>query len=144
MLRMSLIVIAFLLELQTSSIYADPSNPPRLSVLTYNIHHGQGTDGHFDCPRLARVILDLEPDVVALQEVDRKTTRASGVDQAAHLAELTKMQYAYGCTMHNAGGEYGEVILSRFPIEQVWVHSLPYPFGQEPRTAIAEKSNTFQ
>ncbi len=29
---------------------------PQLRVLTYNIHHGEGTDGKFDLPRLARII----------------------------------------------------------------------------------------
>ena len=53
---------------------------PLLRVLTYNIHHGEGTDGVFDYQRLARVINELEPDVVALQEVDNKTRRAAGVD----------------------------------------------------------------
>ena len=66
--------------------------PPRLRVLTYNIHHGEGTDGKFDYERLARVINGLKPDVAALQEVDRNTRRANGVDQAALLAKLTGMR----------------------------------------------------
>ncbi|MEX1223844.1 MAG: endonuclease, partial [Pirellulales bacterium] len=61
----------------------------RLRVLTCNIHHGEGTDGEFDLPRLAKVITDARPDLVALQEVDNKTRRADGVDQAAKLGELT-------------------------------------------------------
>ncbi|MCP4450874.1 MAG: hypothetical protein GY809_05390, partial [Planctomycetes bacterium] len=54
---------------------------PTLRVLTYNIHHAQGTDGKFDYQRLAAIINRVKPDVVALQEVDRKTQRAAGVDQ---------------------------------------------------------------
>ena len=50
-------------------------------VLTYNIHHGEGMDGKIDLERIAAVIKRLEPDVVALQEVDVKTTRSQGVDQ---------------------------------------------------------------
>ena len=53
----------------------------QLRVLTYNIHHGEAMDGEFDYERLAKVITDLEPDVVALQEVDRGTRRADGIDQ---------------------------------------------------------------
>ncbi len=55
----------------------------QLRILTYNIHHGEGTDGRFDLARIAGVINGQRPDLVALQEVDRRTTRASGVDQAA-------------------------------------------------------------
>ena len=34
------------------------------------------------------------------------------------------------------GGQYGDAILSRFPIEKVLVHPLPYQFEQEPRAAV--------
>lgn len=67
-----------------------------LRVLTYNIHHGEGTDGKFDLDRIAKLISAQEPDLVALQEIDVKTARASGVDQAAKLAKLTGMHYAFG------------------------------------------------
>ena len=60
-----------------------------LRVLSYNIHHGRGTDGAIDLPRIARVIAATRPDLVALQEVDRGTGRANGVDQADALGELT-------------------------------------------------------
>src|SRR6202165_2432600 len=50
--------------------------PTTLRVLTYNIHHGEGTDGRFDVPRLAEVIKSVRPDLVALQEVDEGTERA--------------------------------------------------------------------
>ena len=65
-----------------ASASARSEDPPRLRVLTYNIHHGQGTDGKFDYARLAEIIVKLRPDLVALQEVDRGTRRASGLDQA--------------------------------------------------------------
>ena len=110
--------------------------PPRLRVLTYNIHHGEGTDGKFDYERLARVITGLKPDVVALQEVDRNTRRANGVDQAALLAKLTGMRSAFANALTYQGGEYGEAILSRFPMDQVRANHLPFRLGQEPRTAL--------
>lgn len=61
----------------------DPSVPATLRVLTYNIHHGEGTDGRFDLSRTAGLIATAEPDLVALQEVDQGTDRAGGVDQVA-------------------------------------------------------------
>ncbi len=110
-----------------------------LRVLTYNIHHGEGTDGVFDYQRLANVINDLAPDVVALQEVDNKTARASGVDQTLRLAQLTGLHGVFGNAMDYSGGEYGEAILSRFPIAEYRAHPLPFTEGREPRTALAAR-----
>ncbi len=110
--------------------------PQTLRVLTYNIHHGQGTDEVFDLERLARVINDLSPDIVALQEVDKNTDRASGVDQAAALGKLCKMHHAFGQAMPYQNGQYGEAILSRFPIAKTLTHPLPYNTGQEPRASL--------
>jgi len=115
---------------------APAQDAPRLRVLTYNIHHGEAMDGRFDYERLARVINDLKPDVVALQEVDRGTRRSAGVDQAALLAKLTGLQSAFGNALYFQGGEYGDAILSRFPLDQVKAHHLPFRPGQEPRTAL--------
>lgn len=109
---------------------------PTLRVLTYNIHHGRAMDGKFDYERLAKTIANLKPDVVALQEVDNKTERASGVDQAKKLGELLKMNHAFGNALYYSGGQYGEGVLSRFPIKDVKAHHLPYAFGNEPRTAL--------
>lgn len=113
-----------------------PQSPRTLRVLTYNIHHGEGTDKVFDYERLAGVIKKLKPDIVALQEVDFGTERASGVDQAKRLAKLCRMHYAFGQAMPHQGGQYGEAILSRFPIQKTFVHPLPYFLEREPRAAI--------
>ena len=111
----------------------------RLRVLTYNIHHGEGTDGRFDYERLAGVITDLNPDVVALHEVDRKTRRARGIDQPALMEKLTGMKSVFGRSFHYSGGEYGNAVLSRLPVDNVQTHYLPFRFGQEPRAAVAAR-----
>jgi len=124
-----------ILTISLGTLAADTS-PPTLRVLTYNIHHGQGTDGKFDYVRLANIITRVKPDIVALQEVDRKTQRASGIDQSAHLAELTGMTSVYGKAMDFSGGEYGQAILSRFPIVESTVHTLSPKSGYEPRIML--------
>jgi len=111
-------------------------SPGTLRVLTYNIHHGEGMDKRFDYRRLAKVIRSLSPDIVALQEVDVGTERASGVDQAAILGKLCRMRHVFGQAMPYQDGRYGEAILSRFPIQKVAINPLPYQVGQEPRAAI--------
>ena len=106
-------------------------------VLSYNIHHGEGTDGVCDLQRLADVILDSNADLVALQEVDVKTDRAGGVDQAAELARLTGMHYAFGRAIHFSNGEYGDAVLSRWPIEVQERLPLPAAPNHEKRVAVA-------
>ena len=59
--------------------------PIRLRVLCYNIHHAEGVDGKLDLPRIARIILSVKPDLVALQEVDQNTKRTGQGEQAAEL-----------------------------------------------------------
>ncbi|HIL68991.1 MAG TPA: endonuclease [Verrucomicrobia bacterium] len=133
----ALLVLLNTLSYVMSSASAQEPGKPKLRGLTYNIHHGQGTDGKFDYERLARIIIDLKPDIVALQEVDRGTRRADGVDQAEKLAQLTGMKAYFGNAMHFSGGEYGEAILSRFPVKNVKSFRLPFRFGLESRAAIS-------
>jgi endonuclease/exonuclease/phosphatase family metal-dependent hydrolase len=109
---------------------------PRLRVLSYNIHHGEGTDGKIDLPRLATVIRAAEPDLVALQEVDDKTQRAGGVDQTAELVRLAGLHGRFGKQIDYEGGGYGQAILSKFPISDLKIHRLPGMPEREQRMAI--------
>jgi len=111
--------------------------PVRLRVLCYNIHHAAGVDGKLDVPRIARVIQSVKPDLVALQEVDRNTTRTGKVDQAAELARLTKMHHVFGANIAFQGGQYGNDILSRFPITEHRNHLLPNVEAGEQRGVLA-------
>ncbi len=114
---------------------AEASEATLLRLLAYNIHHGEGTDGKLDLPRIAQIITQLEPDLVALQEVDKKVQRTNRVDQVKKLAQLTDMQAAFGKFMDYQGGQYGMAILSKYPIQQFTNHALPP--GPEPRSALA-------
>jgi len=107
-----------------------------LRVLTYNIHHGEGTDGVLDLERIAGVIKGASPDLVALQEVDVGAERTGGVDQAGELGRLTGMQQAFAPFMEFQGGRYGLAILSKHPIEEMRVIELPAG-KHEPRAALA-------
>src|SRR5690242_8494338 len=87
---------------------ADPAGPAALRVLSYNIHHGEGTDGKLDLDRIAAVIKAQKPDLVAVQEVDRNTKRTNQVDQAAVLGKLTGLHAAFARAIDLQGGEYGQ------------------------------------
>ncbi|MGH9142323.1 MAG: endonuclease/exonuclease/phosphatase family protein [Vicinamibacterales bacterium] len=110
--------------------------PLTLRVLTYNIHHGEGTDGRLDLSRLATVMTSVHPDLVALQEVDEGTERTSGVNELDELAHLTSLHPAFGKSMDYRGGEYGVAVLSRWPVLQTRNDPLPNLADREPRTAL--------
>jgi endonuclease/exonuclease/phosphatase family metal-dependent hydrolase len=109
---------------------------PSVRVLCYNIHHGEGTDGKVDLPRLARVIRAADPDLVALQEVDHKTRRTGGVDQTSELARLTGLFGRFAKAIDYDGGEYGQAILSRFPLDRSAIYTLPGDPPREQRIAF--------
>ena len=109
------VLICVLAVLPASVAWAEL--PDEIRVLTYNIHHGEGVDGKFDLPRIADVIKLASPDLVALQEVDQGTARASGVDQPAELARLTGMKVVFGRNIDFQGGGYGTAVLSRLPVK---------------------------
>jgi endonuclease/exonuclease/phosphatase family metal-dependent hydrolase len=105
-------------------------------LLSYNIHHGEGVDGKLDLERIAGVIRAVEPDLVALQEVDRKVKRSDAVDQPAELARLTKMQVVFGANIELQGGHYGNAVLSRLPIVRHKNHLLPNVEASEQRGVL--------
>ena len=111
-----------------------------LRVLSWNIHHGEGADGKVNLDRIASAIQAQEPDVVMLQEVDNRCRRSGSVDQPAELARLTGMHQVFGKAMDFEDGEYGQMILSRFPLSDLRIHRLP---GEgEPRIAISAVADT--
>ncbi len=132
---MNRILSSFLLLLMAWNPGSEPV-PLTLRVLTYNIHHGEGTDGRVDLSRLAGVVTSVHPDLVALQEVDARTERTSGVDELAELARLTDLHPAFGKTMDYGGGEYGVAVLSRWPLVAAHNDPLPNLPDHEPRTAL--------
>lgn len=111
---------------------ADP-----LRVVSYNIKRGLGNDGVTDLDRTAEVLKKLKPDFVGLQEVDEKTRRSGGSDQAVQLGQKLGMHHAFAPFMDYDGGRYGLAVLSRYPIQKATIVKLPV--GNEPRVALAAK-----
>lgn len=110
-----------------------------LTFATYNIHHGEGTDGKLDLERIAKLLQPV--DIIALQEVDRHFgARSQYVDQARWLAERLGYHYVYAANLDFEAEEgraerrqYGVALLSRFPIESNSNHLLPKLPGSEQR-----------
>jgi endonuclease/exonuclease/phosphatase family metal-dependent hydrolase len=96
-----------------------------LRIVTYNIHHGRGMDGKLDLNRIAEVIRKEKPEFVALQEVDVNVARSGKINEVKKLADLLGMHDAFGKTIDLQGGQYGNAVLSKFPIDKTSVHKLP-------------------
>jgi len=114
----------------------EPKSPARVTVLTYNIYHGEDANGNSNLDAVAGIINSLAPDLVALQEVDNKTTRVKGLDLTTELSQRTGMQGVFGKAMDYAGGGYGEAVLSRHPILSTKNNPLPHTPEAEPRAAL--------
>jgi len=106
-------------------------------VLSFNIYHGEtvNAEKQFDLDLLAKVINDVNPDLVALQEVDFKTERAMNYDLVTELGQRTKMAPIFGKAMSYNGGEYGEGVLSKYSFLSTKNHALVSGEGKEPRAA---------
>ncbi|WP_165066640.1 endonuclease/exonuclease/phosphatase family protein [Paludisphaera rhizosphaerae] len=131
-----LVLAACLLTLPSSATAAEPV---RLRILSYNIHHGEGMDGKLDLERLAGVIKSVNPDVVALQEVDKGVSRTKGVDEPGELGRLTGMTPVFVRNIVFQGGDYGNAVLSRLPIT-TWrnVHVPSHYVGEQRGALVLE------
>ena len=105
----------------------------RMRVASYNIHRGVGRDGRYEPGRILRVLLEMEADIVALQEVDLLGPDA--VQILPWLATKTKMTAVAGPVLSRAEGDYGNALLTRFSVRQVrrWDLSIG---RHEPRGAL--------
>jgi endonuclease/exonuclease/phosphatase family metal-dependent hydrolase len=139
-----------MLMILPTSAAADPSGAARparrLTVMTYNIHHGAGVDGVLDLERIAVLIEKSGADVIGLQEADRHwSARSNWVDQPAWFAQRLQMHYAYAANLDlpplNPGEprrQYGTAILTRYPIKDFTNTLLPlYPTGEQRGLAVA-------
>lgn len=101
-----------------------------LKIATWNIHMGIGLDQQRDLARTAEVILQMEPELIGLQEVDNHV-KTSGSDLET-LGQLTGLEVVAGPTMERSEGDYGNALLTRLPILKVERHALSVK-DQEPR-----------
>lgn len=105
-----------------------------LSVASYNIHKGVGTDRRRDLARTAAVIAEIGADILAVQEADTRFGNRKG------LLDLDRIRRDLGLIavpMNDVGdahGWHGNLLLVRNALVEE-VHQLILP-GLEPRGAL--------
>lgn len=111
----SIIIIAASMQVWAgdSPAYYRASKKNILRILTYNVRNGLGQDNKYDYERVAAVIRAVDPDVVAVQELDSVTIRNNGVDVLSVLSKKTHRHGVYGASIAFQGGKYGIGILSK-------------------------------
>ena len=90
---------------------------PLLRIVTYNIHKCRGMDRRVRPDRIVKVLRELRPDIVALQEVVSLEGASREQDQARFVAEELGFHFVFGENRRHQGGRYGNVVLTRFPIQ---------------------------
>jgi endonuclease/exonuclease/phosphatase family metal-dependent hydrolase len=110
-----------------------------LRIMTYNVHRCRGRDRRWSPERIAEVIAECRPDVVALQELDVGRVRSGSVDQAELIARALNMDVQFFAALQIMEERYGDAILSRLPSRLIKTGALPalrgVP-GLEPRGAL--------
>lgn len=108
-----------------------------MRLITWNIQWGRGCDGRVDLARIARVLRETaDADVICLQEVAINfpaLAGSGGEDQVAMLSAAFPGHSAHfgaGTDVPDGRGgrsRFGNLVLSRLPVLQVWRHLLPWP-----------------
>ncbi len=87
-----------------------------LRVATYNVHKCKGMDGRVRPERVARVLQEVNADIIALQEVHCVENHRPESDQARFLADSLGMQHFHAEARRLHGGTYGNALLTRMPV----------------------------
>ncbi len=117
----------------------------RLRVATYNVHGCVGMDGQRSEGRIAEVIASMPADIVGLQELDLGRTRSAHADQAALIARQLGWKYHFHPAMRSGDEQYGNAIVSRFPIALKRAAEMPGAapwYCREQRSAIWMQADT--
>lgn len=107
-----------------------------MRIVSWNIQWGRGADGRVDLSRTIGVLSELDADVICLQEVAVGMSGLPGGVSENGLQRLCEglpgHAAFYGPAVDVAGcgggrAQFGNLILSRLPVGQVWRHLLPWP-----------------
>jgi len=106
-----------------------------MRVATYNVHKCRGLDGRVRPERIVRVLREINADIVALQEVVCMEGETRKDHQARYIAEELGLHVELGENRRHKGAAYGNVLLSRFPIQHARNYDISIS-GREPRGCL--------
>lgn len=102
------------------------------SICSWNVHNLNDGASVLEAGEL---IKNVGADVVCLQEVDCGTERVGGRDIPLELAKAAGYPYYfYAPAMRYKGGEYGSVLLSKYPLIDAFNRKLTVIHKHEPRS----------
>lgn len=105
-------------------------------IATFNLHHAAPPGRPYTGRGLKAAVQQLDVDLLALQEVDRRVSRSRFSDQAAIVSRATGLHPVFvSARPLGPFGRYGIALLSAEPASAIEVVRLP-SFGMEPRVAI--------
>ncbi|MGZ3272663.1 MAG: endonuclease/exonuclease/phosphatase family protein [Caulobacteraceae bacterium] len=106
--------------------------------MTWNVHRCVGVDRRLDVGRVAAVIAQQKPDIVALQELDVCRPRTGAVDQAHAIAQRLGMSFHFHAAFTVEEERYGDAVLTAAPHRVLKAGGLPTLRirGLEPRGAL--------
>ena len=104
-----------------------------LRIMTWNVHGTFALNPKFDLAGAIALVRKWSPDIVALQEID---SRGGGADPFAVLEQAIGGHSVGARSIVTTDGDYGQMLISRFP----WaappeIHDISYQ-EREPRRAI--------
>ncbi|MCE5245190.1 MAG: endonuclease/exonuclease/phosphatase family protein [Syntrophobacteraceae bacterium] len=106
-----------------------------LCAASYNVHRCVGLDRRFDPDRIARVIGEIDADIIGLQEIDSRFYQNGEHGHVDYLAKATGLNAIMGPTLRKSGGRYGNGLFTKHDIRDVRRIDLSVP-GRQPRGAI--------
>ncbi len=99
----------------------------KLKVMNYNILHAKNyITNEIDYDGLIKVIKEINPDVLSLNEVYGQGYN-NGENQAKIIADKLGYNYFFGKATKIKGIEYGNALLSKYPIENPQIVKIKYP-----------------
>ncbi len=106
-----------------------------MKVASYNIHKCRGTDGRTRPDRILNVVKELNADLIALQEVDKRFGRRDGLLDPEAIRRETGMRLLVQSDLPHGHGWHGNALLVRAEPRSYRRLRLRLP-GFEPRGAI--------
>ncbi len=120
---------------KTTAATTEKKDEKTVTIATFNIKNGNLAE--YDFSVLAEDILDSGAEIIGLQEVDMMSDRNQNQDTLKILSEETGFEYyAFAYAVPQDHGQYGNAILSKYPIAEYEVIDLSMKTNSEEKRVL--------